>query len=146
MVLFSPAVVTVFAPGFLDEPEKFDLTVRLTRWMAPYLLFIGLAAFSMGILNTFQKFALPAAAPVLLNVCDDRSGRCSSLPCWRSRFMGLAFGVLAGGVLQVMVQLPETLRQRVSFHLATFNRKHPGGGEGRQTAGAGRCSGWPCTS
>ncbi|NIS86861.1 MAG: hypothetical protein GWN88_18055 [Nitrospinaceae bacterium] len=69
LMLFAPGVITVFAPGFIGQPEKFALTVKLTRWMAPYLIFIGLAAFCMGILNTFKVFALPAAAPVLLNLC-----------------------------------------------------------------------------
>ena len=45
ILIFSPAVITVFAPGFIDEPGKFELTVKLTRCMAPYLFFIGLAAF-----------------------------------------------------------------------------------------------------
>ena len=66
--IFSPAVITIFAPGFIDEPGKFELTVKLTRWMAPYLFFIGLAAFCMGILNTLKVFALPAAAPIAQNI------------------------------------------------------------------------------
>lgn len=61
LFIFSPAVVTIFAPGFLIHPEKFSLTVDLTRWMAPYLFFIGLAAFSMGILNSLKSFALLSA-------------------------------------------------------------------------------------
>ncbi len=123
IAFFSPAVIAVFAPGFLDEPDKFDLTVRLTRWMAPYLFFIGLAAFCMGILNSFQKFALPAAAPVLLNVCMILGALVVS-PMLEEPVLGLVFGVLAGGVLQFMVQLPETLKRGFRF-TATFNRKHP---------------------
>ncbi len=123
IIVFSPAVVSVFAPGFLDEPKKFDLTVQLTRWMAPYLIFIGLAAFCMGILNTFKVFALPAAAPVLLNICMI-IGALFIAPYMEEPVMGLALGVLAGGVLQLVVQLPATFRQGLTL-VKTFNHRHP---------------------
>ena len=69
LAIFAPFVIMIFAPGFIDTPDKFDLTVLLTQWMAPYLLFIGLAVFCMGILNTCNIFALPAIGPALLNIC-----------------------------------------------------------------------------
>ena len=68
IIVLAPLVITIFAPGFLDEPGKFELTVSLTRWMGPFLLFIGLSAFCMGMLNTHGLFALPAAAPIILNI------------------------------------------------------------------------------
>lgn len=123
MVVFSPAVVTVFAPGFLDDPEKFDLTVKLTRWMAPYLIFIGVAAFCMGILNTFQVFALPAAAPVLLNI-SMILGVLFVSPLMEEPILGLAVGVLVGGVLQFLVQLPATFRKGLRL-VKTFKPRHP---------------------
>ena len=123
MVVFSPAVVTVFAPGFIDEPEKFALTVKLTRWMAPYLIFIGLAAFSMGILNTFGIFALPAAAPVLLNI-SMIAGALFISPMMDEPILGLALGVLVGGVLQLLVQLPTTIKKGLRF-VRTFKTKNP---------------------
>ena len=120
---FSPAVVTVFAPGFLDDPEKFDLTVILTQWMSPYLLFIGLAAFCMGILNTFSVFALPAAAPILLNICMIL-GVLFVSPLMEHPILGLGVGVLVGGVMQLLMQLPATFRQ--GFRLVkTFHVNHP---------------------
>ncbi|HWS03708.1 MAG TPA: lipid II flippase MurJ, partial [Gammaproteobacteria bacterium] len=67
-ILASPLVVAVFAPGFLDEPAKFDLTVQMLRVTFSYILFISLVAFASGIFNTYGRFALPAAAPVLLNI------------------------------------------------------------------------------
>ena len=120
---FSPAVITVFAPGFLDDPEKFALTVKLTQWMAPYLIFIGLASFCMGILNTFNVFALPAAAPVLLNI-SMILGIFFVSPLMEEPIFGLAVGVLLGGVLQLLVQLPETFRKGFTF-VKTFDVKHP---------------------
>ncbi|MFQ5449940.1 MAG: murein biosynthesis integral membrane protein MurJ [Nitrospinaceae bacterium] len=123
IIIFSPGVVTVFAPGFLDNPEKFELTVKLTRWMAPYLIFIGLAAFCMGILNTLNVFALPAAGPILLNI-SMVFGALVLSPQMEEPVLGLAIGVLAGGVLQFLIQIPEIVRQ--GFRLVkTFNRKHP---------------------
>ncbi|MEM8812294.1 MAG: murein biosynthesis integral membrane protein MurJ, partial [Pseudomonadota bacterium] len=63
-----PALVYLLAPGFADSPEKFDLTVLLSRIAFPYLLCMSLIAFLGGILNSFGKFAVAALAPVLLNV------------------------------------------------------------------------------
>jgi putative peptidoglycan lipid II flippase len=112
--VFAPQVITVFAPGFLDEPGKFEITVRLTRWMAPYLIFIGLAAFCMGILNSFQKFALAAAAPVLLNISMIGAALWIA-PLLDEPILGLATGVLIGGALQLAIQIPQTLRQGLRF-------------------------------
>lgn len=123
MIVFSPAVVTVFAPGFLDDPEKFALTVELTRWMAPYLIFIGLAAFCMGILNTFGVFALPAAAPVLLNLCMI-VGAIFIAPLMEEPIFGLAIGVLAGGLLQLLIQIPATVKKGLRC-VGSFKVKHP---------------------
>ena len=107
--LFAPGVISVFAPGFLSHPEVFDATVDMLRVTLPYLLFISLVAFSGGILNSFGRFALPAATPILLNL---------SL-IWSAVYlrdnmavpvMALAFGVLIAGVLQLLVQIPALWR------------------------------------
>ncbi|MBA5778800.1 murein biosynthesis integral membrane protein MurJ [Stappia sp. F7233] len=63
-----PALVLVLAPGFLEDPQKFDLAVLLSRITFPYLLCMSLVAFLSGILNTFRRFAAAALAPVVLNV------------------------------------------------------------------------------
>lgn len=110
ILVFSPAVITVFAPGFLDEPGKFELTVKLTRWMAPYLFFIGLAAFCMGILNSLKVFALPAAAPILQNISMIVSVLVIA-PLMDEPIMGLAIGVVVGGALQLLVQLPTVFKK-----------------------------------
>ncbi len=114
ILIFSPAVITVFAPGFLDEPGKFELTVKLTRWMAPYLFFIGLAAFCMGILNTLKIFALPAATPILQNISMILSILIIT-PLMDEPIMGLAIGVLVGGALQLLVQLPAVMKAGFRF-------------------------------
>ena len=114
ILIFSPAVITIFAPGFLDEPGKFELTVKLTRWMAPYLFFIGLTAFCMGILNTLKVFALPAATPILQNVSMILSVLII-VPLMDEPIVGLAIGVLVGGFLQLLIQLPIVFKKGFRF-------------------------------
>ena len=111
-VIFAPWVIRVFAPGFIDEPEKFASTVEALRIMFPYLFFITLVAMSGAMLNTLNRFAVPAATPVLLNLCliatmllFVREGENST--------QTLAIGVLAAGVIQLLFQLPALKREGV---------------------------------
>jgi putative peptidoglycan lipid II flippase len=67
-LLFTPAVISLLAPGFRDDPERFALAVELTRVTFPYLLLVSLVTLYGGILNALQRFATPAAAPILLNL------------------------------------------------------------------------------
>lgn len=66
--IFMPLLVRLMAPGFLETPEKFDLTVLMTRIAFPYLAFMSLVAMLSGVLNSLGRFFAAAAAPVLLNV------------------------------------------------------------------------------
>lgn len=68
-IIFMPWITPLFAPGFTDTPEKFDLTVTLSQITFPYILFISLVSLLGGILNSMGKFAAPAASPILLNLC-----------------------------------------------------------------------------
>lgn len=107
-MLFAPQVVSLLAPGFLSsgDAEKFPLTVSLTRVMFPYVLLIGLSALAMGVLHSLREFTTSALGPILLNLCLIAAG------CFFERRYGpmaLAVGVLAGGVLQLAVQLPPLL-------------------------------------
>jgi putative peptidoglycan lipid II flippase len=123
-VLFSPLIVKVIARGFLSSPEKFDLTILLTRIMFPYIFFISLVALAMGILNALGHFAAPALAPVLLNLAMIGSVLLLS-PHLAEPSKGLAIGVIIGGVLQLALQIPFMVRK--GFHL--FVRSplyHPG--------------------
>ena len=94
-----PWLMYVLAPGFIDDPAKFDLTVTLTRITFPSLLFISLAALLGGVLNSLYRFAAAAAAPILLNLCLIIAiltlGRITETPGH-----ALAIGVAVAGVVQ----------------------------------------------
>jgi putative peptidoglycan lipid II flippase len=66
--IFTPAIVYLIAPGFYEDSEKFDLAIELTRITFPFLFFVSLSSFFSGILNTNNKFAAAAAAPMILNI------------------------------------------------------------------------------
>ncbi|MDC0426762.1 murein biosynthesis integral membrane protein MurJ [Pelagibacteraceae bacterium] len=66
--IFTPAIVYLIAPGFAEDTIKFDLAVTLTRITFPFLFFVSLSSFFSGILNTNNKFAAAAAAPIILNI------------------------------------------------------------------------------
>jgi len=123
-IIFSPVIVTVIAPGFLGSPEKFSLTVLLTRIMFPFLLFISLAALVMGALNTRKVFFIPALAPAMLNVT-----LILSIIFFESRakqpITVAAIGVIAGGFVQFAFQLPSFFKNkyRLGFNA---NFSHPG--------------------
>ena len=68
VMIATPLVVTLIAPGFAANPEKFDLTVELFRIMFPYLICMSLTAMVTGVLNAYRKFFVAAIAPLLLNV------------------------------------------------------------------------------
>lgn len=104
-VLAAPWVVRVMAPGFFANPTAGELTVRLTRLMFPYLLLVGLAALVMGILNAHREFLLPALAPVALNV-GIIIGAVVIAPRLPEPVVGLALGVLLGGLGQLLLQVP----------------------------------------
>jgi putative peptidoglycan lipid II flippase len=103
-IVFAPEVVSVLTPGWTGDTEKFNLTVTLTRVMFPYILLISVAALAMGVLNAQGHFASPAFAPVLLNLAMIGSGVVASrfLP---EPAIGIACGVLLGGLAQILLQL-----------------------------------------
>ncbi len=116
-ILCAPFLLKIIAVGFADDPAKFELTVALTRLLFPYLLFVSLAAIMMGVLNSLDHFASPAAAPVLFNISIILSViflyDSFDLPVY-----SLVVGVLAGGVLQLAIQIPFAARR--GFRLAPF--------------------------
>ena len=111
-VLAAPLIIRSVAPGFAASPGKLALTIHLTRLMFPYVMFIGLVALSMGILNVMGHFAAPALAPVLLNLAMIGSlyGVAWVSESQTVRILGLACGVLLGGALQLVLQLPYLFR------------------------------------
>lgn len=104
-IIFSPEVVTLTAYGFKASLEKFQLTVLLTRIMFPYILLISAVALHMGILNTFGHFGAPAAAPIFLNVMIILSIYFIA-PFFKEPILGVAIGVILGGLLQLLLQVP----------------------------------------
>ncbi|MBI3993390.1 MAG: murein biosynthesis integral membrane protein MurJ [Candidatus Lambdaproteobacteria bacterium] len=104
-MLFSPLIVRVVSPGFLDDALKFDLTASLIRWTFPYLVLVSAVAWAMGVLNAENRFMTPAAAPIFLNlgIIVFVLALASSL---ERPIMAVAWGVLAGGAAQVLLQLP----------------------------------------
>jgi putative peptidoglycan lipid II flippase len=104
-VLGAPWVVMLFAPGFIDEPDRLQLAADMLRLTFPYLILISLTAFAGGILNTFQRFGIPAFTPVLLNISLISCALWLS-PLFERPIMALAWGVLIAGILQLLFQLP----------------------------------------
>lgn len=123
-VLFSPFIVTLIAPGFLDSPNQFDLTVFLTRMMFPYIFFISLVALCMGILNSLRHFAAPALAPVVLNVSMITAALLLR-GLFQEPIIALAIGVMVGGVLQLAMQWPFIIKMGLRIRFK-FNLKHEG--------------------
>jgi putative peptidoglycan lipid II flippase len=105
-MIFMPFLVgTIVAPGFAASPEKFDLTVVMTRIMFPYLLCMSLLAMLSGIMNSMRKFFLAALVPVLLNVILIAVLAIGLLGSLSEREAGLllAWGVLASGIAQLLI-------------------------------------------
>ncbi len=118
-IIFAPIIVRLIAPGFTVLPEKLEVTIRLSRIIFPYILLISLAAYVAGLLNTLKHFSVPSFAPCLLNI---------SIIIFAMLFgeniTGLATGVLVGGLLQLLIQIPVLYKK--GFKLKLFRRfKHP---------------------
>lgn len=123
-ILFAPLIVHVLAPGFLSDPEKYRLTIFLTKIMFPYLLFIGLAALAMGVLNSLRSFLSPALSPVMLNVVIILSVLLIS-PRLNQPIVGVAIGVTLGGLFQIIMQMPSLKREGMLL-TPSINPSHPG--------------------
>ncbi|MGP1394086.1 MAG: murein biosynthesis integral membrane protein MurJ [Inquilinaceae bacterium] len=100
-IVFMPSVLTLIAPGFVDEPEKFAMAVAFTRITFPYLLFMSLVALMGGVLNSLGRFAPFAAAPILFNL-SLIAALLAAAPLSRTPGYTLSWGVLAAGVLQLV--------------------------------------------
>ena len=107
-VATAPAFVWAMASGLKQSPQGFEVAVVMTRWMFPYIAFMSLVALAAGVLNTWRRFAVPAATPVLLNICMIAAAWLGA-PWFKTLgiepIYALAGGVLLGGALQLGVQL-----------------------------------------
>lgn len=112
-VAAAPALVWAMASGLKQDPRGFEAAVFMTRWMFPYIGFMSLVALSSGVLNTWRKFAVPAATPVLLNVAMIGAAWLGA-PWFKAHgiepIYALGGGVMLGGILQLAVQVPALLR------------------------------------
>lgn len=118
-VLGAAWMVYATAWGFSEDPQKFALTVTLTRITFPYIFLVSLGALMMGILNAKKHFAMPALAPVLLNM-GIIFGALFLSRYFANPSIGMAWGVLIGGVLQLLIQVPVLIKKgflpRFNFH------------------------------
>ncbi len=132
-IIFAPQVVLVIAHGFEDDPEKFALTVRLTRIMMPFILLVALAAQAMGVLNARDRFAIPALSSSFFNIGSIVGGVAVAALLTDPTFVrpiqsiienpvegivGMAYGVLIGGFLQYSVQWPSLYKAGFRFRPA----------------------------
>jgi putative peptidoglycan lipid II flippase len=109
-VLAAPAVLSIFAPGWLLEGRpEFGLSAAMLRITFPYIMLISLTAMAGGILNTFERFLVPALTPILLNISLIVAAVGFSADLEVPVF-ALAWGVLAAGFLQLFIQLPALTR------------------------------------
>ncbi len=112
-VAAAPVLVWLMASGLQQSPRGFEAAVFMTRWMFPYIGFMSMVALSAGILNTWRRFAVPAATPVLLNLAMIAAAWWGA-PALQAHgvepIYAMAAGVMVGGVLQMAVQIPALLR------------------------------------
>jgi putative peptidoglycan lipid II flippase len=123
-ILAAPVIIAVFAPGFVDDHARFELSVTLLRFTFPYLWFIALTALLAGILNTFGHFAIPAITPVLLNVAMIAAALWLA-PLLTQPIMALAVGVFVGGILQLGLQIIAAYRAGI-LPRPRWHWQHPG--------------------
>ncbi len=124
-IVAAPWCVRLIAPGFGGDSAQFELTVRLTRVLFPFITLVGAWAFFCGLLNTLHEFGLPALGPAMLNVVMI-IGCVWVAPRVSPPSLGLAWAVMVGGVVQLAMQIPRArklgFRWRWVWH-------HPGSGE-----------------
>jgi putative peptidoglycan lipid II flippase len=128
-IIFAPKLVHLIAPGFAAIGGKMDLTIKLTRVLFPFILFVGMAALTMGILNAYQRFGLPASASSFFNLGSIIVGLGLAFYfdpqfSWRAMIC-MAVGSVVGGFLQWFVQVP-ALRKLGYRYRFTWNLRDKG--------------------
>lgn len=128
-VIFSPVLVHLLAEGFRNVPGKFELAVKMTRIMFPFLLLVALAAQAMGVLNACNRFAIPALASSFFNIGSISFGLVLGFvfapQLGISPITGMAIGVVLGGALQFVWQIPSMRKEGFRFQ-PMFDWNHPG--------------------
>ncbi len=124
-IISSPQLVEAFASSFHEIPGKFELAVKLTRIMFPFLLLVALAAQAMGVLNACNLFGIPALSSVCFNVGSVIFGILIGRVFGIAPILGMAWGVVIGGALQLLSQVPSLIRLGFTFSPA-LDFSHPG--------------------
>jgi putative peptidoglycan lipid II flippase len=109
IILAAPLVTALFAPGFVSQPEKYQLTSDMIRVTFPYLLLISMTGFCGAILNSYGRFAVPAFTPVFLNLSLIFAATVAA-PWFEEPVFALAWGVFFAGLIQLLFQLPSLYR------------------------------------
>ncbi len=104
-IIAAPIVASIFAPGFISDPDKFQLTTELIRITFPYLFLISMTGFCGAILNSYGRFSVPAFTPVFLNLSLIAAAILAA-PWFEEPVFALAWGVFLAGVIQLLFQLP----------------------------------------
>ncbi len=128
-VVFAPGLVWLLAPGYAAVPGKFELAVQMTRIMFPFLLLVALAAQAMGMLNSCNVFGVPAMASTFFNIGSVIFGLVLGFYIGPhigiTAIEGMAYGVVLGGALQLVWQIPSLRSAGFAFKL-DFHWSHPG--------------------
>ncbi len=124
VVIASPLVVMVFAPGFHHGDMRFDLASRMLRITFPYLFFISLTAFAGSVQNTHGHFGIPAITPIFLNICLILAAFLLA-PLLHVPIMALAWGIFFAGIVQLLFQLPFMYRLHL-LCMPKFDWQDPG--------------------
>ncbi|WP_252580816.1 murein biosynthesis integral membrane protein MurJ [Legionella lytica] len=111
-IFAAPIIVFLFAPGFSHDGGRAQLTTEMLRITFPFLMLVSLTAMSGAVLNTYGYFAIPAITPVLLNISMILAAfyLCPHLP---QPVVGIAWGVLIAGIIQLLFQLPFLYRRNL---------------------------------
>lgn len=123
-IIFAPQIVSFIAMGFVEDDQKFQLTVTLTRIMFPFLIAIGLGAIALGILNSRKMFFIGGIAPCGLSISQILF-ILLICPFLDLPIIGLAYGVLIGGFIQLIVMIIPVLKRHKGLPVS-FNFRHPG--------------------
>ncbi len=125
VVLAAPAFAALFAPKwYLNDPFKFNATAEMLRITFPYLLFISMTGVAGGILNSYDRFAVPAFTPLLLNISMIFAALIAA-PWFDQPTYALAWGVFAAGIIQFVFQLPFLARIHM-LPVPVVDWRHPG--------------------
>ena len=128
-MIFSPQLVWLLASGFAKVPGKFELAVTLTRIMFPFLMLVALSAQAMGILNAMGQFGIPALSSTFFNLGSVAFGLAFGYTAGRwlgmSLVMSMAWGVVVGGAVQWLFQVPSLYRSGIRYKLRV-DFTHPG--------------------